>query len=124
MSRMLGKAAGAAVIGIVLSMSGAGTAYADPAQYPCLQWHFCGWDETGPFPATMLIDQSGTISCGQKYDLVPGVRNRLGSINNKTSGYWFLYDGDTRAFIAEPGSYGNLPVSSQNNVDNMQFVCG
>ncbi|MFJ1767861.1 hypothetical protein ACIOD2_46595 [Amycolatopsis sp. NPDC088138] len=126
MSRMLNRAPRAAVIGVVLCLAGAGTASASAQArdgYPCQQWHFCGWDTTGPNPTGFLVDISGTIPCGITIELPSGVRNRLGSINNMTSGTWELKDGSTVRFTANETSWGNLPAGAQNNVDNLRFIC-
>jgi len=126
MSRLLKGALGA-VIGVMLGMAATGTASAsaldDRPGYPCSPWHFCGWDETGPDPLTRLLEYSGTIPCGWTVDLPANVRNRLGSINNMTSGTWQLKDGPTVVFTANESSWGNLPPQAQNNVDNLRFIC-
>lgn len=126
MSRLLKGALGA-VLGVMLGMAGTGTASAsaldDRPGYPCPEWTFCAWDETGPNPATLIYSRGGTIPCGTYFTLGEGVRNRFGSINNRTSGTWQLKDGDTVVFTANESSWGNLPAHAQNNVDNMRFIC-
>ena len=129
MSRMLKGALGAALLGVVLSLAGTGTASADTSTvqaregYPCTLYHFCAWDENGPYPATKLIDISGTIPCGWTYDLPASVRNKFSSINNMTSGTWELKDGASVVFTANEASWGYLPPQAQNNVDNLRFIC-
>ncbi|OLF10816.1 hypothetical protein BU204_30865 [Actinophytocola xanthii] len=128
---MLKGALGAAAISVVLATTGAGTASADTSgnsalgreDYPCTLYHFCGWDDLGPNPTNRLIDISGAIPCGWTYDLSSGVRNRISSINNMTSGTWQLKDGATVVFTANESSYGFLPPQAQNNVDNLRFIC-
>ncbi|MGC7103078.1 hypothetical protein ACPZ19_51180 [Amycolatopsis lurida] len=131
MSGKVKAALGAAVIGVVLSTAGVGTASADTSAsappdregYPCSLYHFCGWDDTGPYPKVKILDISGTIPCGWTFNLPANVRNRLGSINNMTSGTWELKDGPNVVFTANESSYGNLPGQAQNNVDNLRFIC-
>ncbi len=116
----------AAVAGVALAVPTAASASVTAASrpgYPCQLYHFCAWDQTGPNPATLLFDISGTIPCGQLFELGAGIRNRMGSINNMTSGTWELKDGAKVVFTADENAWGNLPAAAQNNVDNMRFVC-
>ncbi len=131
MSTKMKAALSAVIVGLILGTPGIGTASATTSPstaqsregYPCQLFQFCAWDETGPYPPTLLYTRGGTIPCGLEIDLPGGVRNRFGSINNMTSGTWELKDGSRVVFVADENSYGNLPAVAQNNVDNLRFIC-